>query len=107
MGFIAGLLVKFVAWLATVFALHFSRKVALMIAVTTAFVGLLTTLTVAIKAAVVGLSATLPPAVMLGLSMAMPRNFALVMAAMFSCWFAASIYILGRDYLKLWASITP
>lgn len=107
MQIFAALLVKFVAWLATVFALHFSRRVALMIAVTAAFVGLLGALTLAIKTAIVALSATLPPVVLVGLSMAIPNNFPVVMAAMFSCWFAASIYILGRDYLKLWASITP
>lgn len=107
MGFFAKLLVDFVAWLATVFALQFSRKIALMVAVTVSFVGLLTTLTVAIKAAVMGLTAVLPPVLAQGIGMAIPANFPLVMSAMFSMWFAASIYILGRDYLKLWASITP
>jgi hypothetical protein len=106
MGFFAKLLVDFVAWLATVFALSFSRKVALMIAVTVAFVGLLTTLSLAVKGAVSAITATLPPSVAMGVGMMVPTNFPVVLAAMFTCWFAASIYILGRDYLKLWASIT-
>lgn len=107
MVFFGQLLVSFVAWLASVFALHFTRKVALMVAVTVAFLGLLTTLTVAVRAAVMGLTATLPPMLAQGIGMAIPPNFPLVIASMFAMWFAASLYILGRDYLKLWASITP
>lgn len=101
----------FVTWFVKVIAFvlagvtgYFTRKVIIFTAATAAVLACFVSLVLTIKTLVAAAFVSIPAIIAAGLAMILPANTAVVIAGMFSMYFAASLGIMCKQYIKQWTS---
>lgn len=97
---------KLVAFVLVGITGYFTRKVIIFTAAVAAILACFVSLILAIKTIVAAAFVSIPAIIAAGLAMILPANTALVVAGMFSMYFAASLGIMCKQYIKQWTSTT-
>lgn len=101
-AFLSGLVGSFAGWLGQ----WFSKKAALALAASAAFIGLTLTMWAAMKALIVGIEAALPAAIQTGVAQVIPSNLPMALSVIVSAKVARAVYEWHVENLKIMSYIT-
>lgn len=101
-AFLANLVGSFAGWLGQ----WFSKKAALAIAASAAFIGLTVAMWAGMKALIVGVEMTLPTAIQSGVAQVIPANLPVALSIVVSAKIARVVYEWHIENLKIMSYIT-